>query len=331
MPDHHQPGVRMTDAGFSLRMPPRGLHSLTERITDERDVFVVTHMGLAEIDPASWYLVVDGMVQRELRLTLADLQAMPQHEVMSVHECAGSPLTPTEPKRRVGNVVWLGVRLANVLDMACVNSGADFVWSEGLEWVEFVGMRDEPFIKDLPLAKALTYEVLLALSIKGSPLKPDRGGPVRLVVPGWYGTNSVKWLGRLHLAQGRAPGPFTTRFYNDPTPDGPKPVWGIAPESIIVLPAPDAPPSAGVEFKIEGWTWGDAAIAMVEVSTDGGVSWQPAELETGWGFAWQKFRSTWAPSRGHHALLCRCTDINGRSQPRTGARNAVHQVIVEIA
>lgn len=322
-------GVRMTHEGFVLRTPGRGVHSLTERVTADPDLFVVTHMGLAEVDPGTWCLRVGGLVQRPVTLTLPGLLAMPQHQVMSVHECAGSPLAPTEPKRRVGNVVWSGVRLANVLGQAGIASGAAFVWSTGLEWGEFAGLREEPFVKDLPLSKAMAPEVLLAVAMNGASLTPDRGGPVRLVVPGWYGTNSVKWLGQMTLADRRAPGPFTTQFYNDPTADGPRPVWAIAPESILVQPAPDTPPMAGRSCTIMGWAWAEVGVVRVEVSTDGGEDWVAAALEPRDGFAWQRFTLPWIPGPGQHRLLCRCIDARGVTQPPAGARNAVH--VVEIA
>jgi DMSO/TMAO reductase YedYZ molybdopterin-dependent catalytic subunit len=320
----------MTHEGFFLRTPALGARALTERITPERDLFVVTHMGLAEVDPGSWWLDVGGLVERPLRLTLADLARMPQHDVTSVHECAGSPLAPTEPKRRVGNVVWSGVRLADVLDRAAPLAEAAFVWSEGLEWGEFAGLRGEPFVKDLPLAKARGAEVLLATAMNGAPLRPERGGPVRLVVPGWYGTNSVKWLGSMRLAAGRAPGPFTTRFYNDATPAGSVPVWGIAPESLLVAPADDESRAAHAPVTIRGWAWAEAGVARVEVSTDDGATWREATLEPRDGFAWQGFRAEWLPAPGQHRIACRCTDSRGVTQPASGARNAIHTVSVTV-
>jgi DMSO/TMAO reductase YedYZ molybdopterin-dependent catalytic subunit len=325
------PGVRMTHEGFLVRMPGRGVHSLTERVTADPDLFVVTHMGLAEVDPDTWRLHIGGLVKRPVTLDLPRLLAMPQHQVMSVHECAGSPLAPTEPKRRVGNIVWSGVRLADVLGQAGIAPGAAFVWSEGLEWGEFAGLPEEPFVKDLPLSKALTPDVLLAVAMNGMPLTPERGGPVRLVVPGWYGTNSVKWLGRLTLADRCAPGPFTTRFYNDPTPDGPRPVWGLAPESILVQPAPDAPPLAERTCTVQGWAWAEAGVDRMEVSTDGGGTWMPAALEPRDGFAWQCFTLPWTPAPGQHRLLCRCTDARGVGQPEAGARNAVYLVEITVS
>jgi DMSO/TMAO reductase YedYZ molybdopterin-dependent catalytic subunit len=320
----------MTHEGFKLVTPPGGVHALTARLTAETDLFLVTHMGLAAIEPETWWLEIDGLVARPCRLTLADLAGLPRITVTAVHECAGSPLAPTEPKRRVGNVVWSGVPLASVLAQAGVRPSASFVWSEGLEWGSFAGMTGEPFVKDLPLSKV--PDALLATHLNGEPLSSDRGGPVRLVVPGWYGTNSVKWLGRLTLSDRRAPGPFTTRFYNDPGADGPLPVWGIAPESILVLPQPNGPKlQAGEPTVLSGWAWGECGVGTVEICI-GNDAWRPAELEPPDGFAWQRFSSSWTPmAPGRYRLACRCVDLLGRGQPAAGARNAIHVIEVAVA
>jgi DMSO/TMAO reductase YedYZ molybdopterin-dependent catalytic subunit len=199
-----------------------------------------------------------------------------------------------------------------------------------LERGDFADLKNEPYVKDLPLAKALSPEVLLATGMNGRPLSPDRGGPVRLVVPGWYGTNSVKWLGALTVSDHRAPGPYTTRFYHDPSPSGPQPVWGVAPESILVSPAPDEPPWAGELVWIEGWAWAESGVAKVEISPDAGGSWISATLEPRRDFSWQCFRLPWTFPSGRHQLSCRCFDGNGTGQPESGTRNAVHTVIIDV-
>lgn len=319
--DPAREGVRMTHEGVLLRQP--SIHTLRERITADAEMFLVTHMGLAEVDPAAWRLGIDGLVSRPLSLTLGDLGCLPRHGFTSVHECAGSPLTPREPKRRVANVRWAGVPLAAVLDRAGVQPQATFVWAAGLEWGSFAGVVGEPYVKDLPLSKV--PDALLATHINDMPLPAHRGAPVRLVVPGWYGTNSVKWLGRLTLADRRAPGPFTTRFYNDPAPGGTRPVWGIASESVLVAPAPDAGPlRAGRSTPVWGWAWAERGVQRVEMSDDDGLTWRPARVEPHDGFAWQRFEWEWQPQAGKQRLMCRCFDRLGNGQPVDGARNAIH-------
>ncbi|MBY3488880.1 MULTISPECIES: molybdopterin-dependent oxidoreductase [Rhizobium] len=322
--------MHMIKKGFSFQGPAEGVHALNSWITPEDDLFLVTHMGFLNIDPDHWHLDVDGLVGNPTRLRLADLQAMPQREYMSFHECAGSPLSPTVAKRRIGNVVWKGVPLSHVLEQAEISTDASYIWTSGLEWGEYAGIEDA-YQKDLPIEKALAEEVLLALEINGRPLSPERGGPVRLVVPGWYGTNSVKWVGSITAANQRASGAYTTRFYNDPTPSGAKPVWSVAPESVIVSPSPNDLLLAGVPTKIWGWTWGDREISTVEVSVDGGGSWQRASVSPREDRSWQRFELPWVPASGQHVLLCRCTNKVGEGQPPLAARNAVHSVQVQVA
>jgi len=149
-------------------------------------------------------------------------------------------------------------------------------------------------------------------------------------VPGFYGTNSVKWLTRLHLADRRADGPFTTQLYNDPVDGGTRPVWEVAPESVIVSPAPDA--QVGARVDVWGWAWADGGVAKVEISTDGGASWREAELAGHHGWAWQKFRIAWRPERdGEAVLLSRATAESGAVQPAAGWRNSVYAVPVTVA
>lgn len=325
-----RPGMHMPKKGFSFRGPADGVHALDSWITPEDDLFLVTHMGFLEIDSEHWHLDVDGLVDKPMRLRLADLQAMPQREFMSFHECAGSPLAPTVAKRRVGNVVWKGVPLSLVLERAIISSEASFIWTSGLEWGEYAGV-EEPYQKDLPIGKALAEEVLLALEINGQPLTSERGGPVRLVVPGWYGTNSVKWVGSITAANRRASGAYTTRFYNDTTASGMKPVWSVAPESVIVSPSPNDLLPADTPTTVWGWAWGDQRISSVEVSVDSGGSWQTATVGPREGRSWQRFELPWSPEPGQHVLLCRCTNEVGEGQPSSDARNEVHSIQVEVA
>ena len=321
----------MTHQAYFLRVPERGVHALSSYVTDDKDLFLLAHMGLAEVDPVAWRLQLTGLVLTPMSFSFADLRALPQHQVTSVHECAGSPLTPTMAKRRVGNVVWSGVRLRDLLEQCGLAPAAAFIWAQGLESGDFADVKNEPYVKDLPLSKALSPEILLATGMNGMPLSSERGGPVRLLVPGWYGTNSVKWLGALTVTAHRAPGPYTTRFYNDPSPNGPKPVWGIAPECIIVSPSLEEAPVAGTPFLVQGWAWAESGVARVEVTADGGVNWMPAMLEQRVDFGWQRFSLHWEFPSGKTQLSCRCFDASGNGQPESGARNAVHTVSLDIA
>lgn len=134
---------------------------------------------------------------------------------MAFHECAGNPLNPNVPQRRVGNVEWTGVRLADLLRLVNVKDEARFVISKGIDQGVYNKVYYSGYEKDLPLEKALDPNVLIALAINNEPITVERGGPVRLVVPGYYGTNSTKWLTQLVVSDVRSTSDFTTKYYMD--------------------------------------------------------------------------------------------------------------------
>jgi sulfane dehydrogenase subunit SoxC len=194
----------------------------------------------------------------------------------------------------------------------------------------------DAYVKDLPIER-VTSEVLVAYEMNGEPLAPEHGFPARLLVPGFYGTNSVKWLTRVTLAQARAGGPFTTRWYNDPVEDGGKknaataPVWAIAPQSVIVAPAPDASITLSEPTEIWGWAWADGGVAEVDISVDRG-DWERATLEPASGRAWQRFTFAWMPHKSGVAIVAsRATGATGERQPVTGRRNAIYSVGVKVS
>ncbi len=173
----------------------------------------------------------------------SELMQRPRVEVTSVHQCCGNPMRPDVPTRRVCNVTWGGVRLADLIADCELIPAAQFIWLSGADCGVFEGVDCDAYVKDLCIDR-VADDVLVAYEMNGAPLRPENGYPARLVVPGYYGTNSVKWLNRLTLADTRAKGPFTTRWYNDAVRDASgqptgatSPVWSIAPELVIVSPA----------------------------------------------------------------------------------------------
>jgi DMSO/TMAO reductase YedYZ molybdopterin-dependent catalytic subunit len=312
-------------------------HQLIDRITRTEDTIVLCHLGVPRIDPDDWSLSIDGLVRRPMQLTLSDLLRRPHTEITSIHQCCGSPLKPEIPTRRICNVVWSGVRLSELLADCGPDQAARYVWSSGADYGTFEGVNCDAFVKDLPLER-VAADVLVAYAMNGAPLRPENGFPARLVVPGFYGTNSVKWLTRLTFADARAPGPFTTRWYNDrirddtgQLTDATAPVWSIAPESVIVSPGSDQALSSGATVEVWGWAWADGGVSTVDVNFDGASSWTPAALEPPAGRAWQRFTAAWRPDRrGRHELACRSQSVDGRCQPPSGARNAIHRVSVTV-
>ncbi len=168
--------------------------------------------------------------------------------------------------------------------------------------------------------------------------RAEHGFPARLVVPGFYGTNSVKWLTRMTLADSRAPGPFTTRWYNDPVLDEAgretgetTPVWSIAPESVIVSPAPEDAIEVSVEREIWGWAWADGGVHRVDVRAGDG------RLATGRRSSRPRtrvaalFDSLDAESSVATVVLAsRAQTKDGLCQPISGRRNAIHGVPVNV-
>ncbi|MEU3780200.1 molybdopterin-dependent oxidoreductase [Streptomyces sp900129855] len=320
----------MLHKGFGLdqRLRPQ---DMTSFLTPEADLFSVWHLGIPDVGDDTWSLTIGGAVTRQVALSLDDLRALPQTEITSVHECAGSPLAPAIPQRRMGNVRWGGVRLSELLDLAGTEEGAAYVISTGLDHGVYDSTYHARYEKDLPLARALDGTTLVALSVNGVALPVRRGGPVRLVVPGYYGTNSTKWLTSLMVSDRRSTGAFTTRYYMDPPADGSSeatPVWELAPNSCVVAPL-DGEVHVGTPVEIWGWAWASEPVASVDVSIDGGQTWAPAYVTSRTGHAWQKFTLSWTPtSVGEYLLACRATTLSGATQPLTSRRNRVHQRVV---
>jgi DMSO/TMAO reductase YedYZ molybdopterin-dependent catalytic subunit len=328
--------LRLDPSGFYIRHPPPP-HELDTYITPDDKLFQTIHMGAAVIDPTLYNIVIDGLVSRPYTVTLSELQAMPQSSITAFHECYGSPLKPpTEACRRVGNVAWTGVKLSHMLSLAGLPLSTDdlFVWSSGLDRGTFAGVHADRYRKDIPMTKALSSEVLVAYEMNGEPLRKKRGGPARLVVPGYFGTNSTKWLCRLEVRAERAPGPYTTTFYNERDPDDPsgkatRPVWGVDVNSIIVRPKPGEIVQ-GPKLPVEGWAWSEFGVSSLSVSSDGGMSSNSATVCSRVEFGWQRFETMLRLEPGRHSIVARATCVSGRVQPLEGRRNHVHRVEVHV-
>ncbi|HET7849514.1 MAG TPA: molybdopterin-dependent oxidoreductase [Pseudolabrys sp.] len=327
-PDMVGGGSVIMDPHQTFRRIPLAPHQLLTRITPQDDLFVLAHVGIPRIRAEEWTLAISGLVRQEATFGFDELRRRPKKEIEAFHQCAGYPQDPRIATRRIGNVVWGGVDLKTLLDEIGIVPEARFLWSYGCDGGEYDGIASDLYLKDCPLSRLARGDVLLAYEINGEPLSAEHGFPLRLVIPGFYGTNCVKWLSRLHLADRRAEGPFTTQFYNDPTEHGPRPVWEVAPESLIVCPPPNAAlPNTSVE--IWGWAWADGGVAQVDVSTDGGRTWRAAEVEAQAASSWQRFEATWHPTgNGDAVLMSRATSKAGAMQPLTGWRNSIHAVHV---
>ena len=292
------------DPPGGVRRIKRQPHGLTDGVTATEDLFVLAHLGVPRIEAADWSLEIDGLVGRASAFGLDDLKARRKKVVEAVHHCAGNPLEPHVATRRVANVRWGGTELASLLDELEVDPRAQYLWSYGFDRGDFAGTTHELYVKDLPLRRLLAGVVLVAYELNGAPLPAEHGYPARLVVPGYYGTNSGKWLWRMHLADRRFQGPFTTTLYDDVLDKDEvasglpprRPVWALAPGSVIVSPAPETVVAAGETTEIWGWAWSFRGVTVAEVSVDGGTSFTRANLDPRRGWGWQRFSLPWRPA-----------------------------------
>jgi DMSO/TMAO reductase YedYZ molybdopterin-dependent catalytic subunit len=322
--------------GGYVRHPPTP-HLLNTFITPDSQLFQTVHMGEPNIDSDKYVIAIDGLVKKPYSLTLEQLKLFPSTTFTSFHECYGPPmLEPTRNYWRIGNVRWKGVEMRRLIERAGLEDEGKFVWCEGLDSGTFAGVRADRYQKDVPLEKVLLGEAILAYEMNGKPLERDRGGPVRVIVPGWFGTNSVKWLSRVEVREGRAQGPFTTKFYNERIPEGEvgegemRPVWAVQPNSMIVCPGEgERIMGSDGEIEVWGWAWGEGGVERVSVSVDNGVSWIESNVEEKVDFSWQRFGVKMKLEPGKHRLIARATSKGGLMQPMEGRRNHVHAVEME--
>jgi len=308
--------------------------NLDDQITPDNLFYVRNHFPVPQIDIAEWRLTVSGAVARSVVLTYDELRALPSKTVMATLECAGNGRVYLVPKAKgtmwgqgaVSNAQWTGVPLSVLLEKAGINAGAVDVVLEGADR----GEVDEPkspgpihFARSLPLEKAMKDEVIIAYAMNGEPLAPNHGYPVRAVVPGWYGMASVKWLARIIVTNTAFQGYWQTLEYVSWRREDGLPV--LAPlgetqiKSQIARPAEYETVGAGSQYRVHGAAWsGESPVSRVELSCDGGDSWDPVALtDAPVPFAWCRWEYLWSVPQapGRPSLLTRATDEAGNAQP----------------
>ena len=307
-------------------VPP---HALGSPVTETENVYVIGHFGIARVPAPGWSLRVDGLVGTQLRLDLDELRALPAVNVTAVLECFGNPLRPDEPVRRVANVTWRGVPVRALLERAGARPEADGLWVGGLDSGSFAGRASQGYLKDVPLRVAADRGIV-AYEMNGEPLTEEHGFPARLFIPGYFGTNNVKWLRSLTVAAGRPEHLFTTELYQRVPPGGrhPVPVRDLDVNSVLIGHSE----RAGV-VTVHGWAWSATPVSLVRIGTDGTDGpWLDATVEPrrADAFGWQRFRGALPLAPGSHTVTARATDSRGRVQPLAGARNEVHTVTVTV-
>ena len=234
-----EPHLEPTGTAPLRQSPPPGVdnHPATLTALGERHMpttahFRREHFPVPHLDPAEWRLRLAGAVRTPAIITLADLVTMPQRSVVVVLECAGhrrAELVPATPGLQwgpgaVSEATWTGVPLRDLLQRAGVDGRAAEVVLLGADRGPFEGSATRHrYGRALPLRKALDPDTLLAFEMNGRPIPPEHGGPVRAIVPGWYATDSVKWLERVHVSADEFEGPFQAIDYRFATLADPGP------------------------------------------------------------------------------------------------------------
>ena len=325
--------------GANFGMPLDLIEPAEGRLVPNDRFFVRSNGPVPVVDPETWRLEVTGAVERPCSFSLDDLQRFGSSQIEAFLECAGNgrtrfePLPPGTPwlNDAVGNALWAGVPLARVLDLAGIKPGTVDVVTQGADFPE---MR-----RGLPLPVARDPGVLLVWGMNGQPLPVAHGGPVRLLVPGWAGIASTKWLVGIEAVDRAFDGFWNSDNYViwDERGDPLRPVAEMPPKSVIAAPGGGQKISPG-PVRICGWAWsGFAPIQSVEVSTDAGHSWQAARLHPGERRGWRRWELVWDAPPGRHYLQARATDERRLSQPVKAAwnakgyqMNAIHEVVLVV-
>lgn len=302
-------------------------------VTPNRLFFVRNHFQVPVVDVKTWRLKVAGGVERPREWTFDELAALPERTVFSTMECAGNGRSFLSPHVHgvqwgagaIGHAEWTGVPLRVVLEKSGVRPDTTEILFEGLD----TGREaDHPqpltFARSLPLAKALDRDTLLATKMNGEPLEPTHGYPLRLIVPGWYGVASVKWLARIEGLNHNFKGYFQTKKYTiqQRTPQGSVETVIVGPMAVkseIIRPQPGEALGVGTN-RLFGVAWaGQEAVARVDVSTDGGRTWMEAELLGPKApYSWTMWEYLWEVGEpGMATILARATSTGGRVQPVT--------------
>ena len=324
-------------------------------LTPAEHFFVRNHTHEpSSLDPAEWKLSIGGEVDKPYTLTLAELSKFEKHSVVNTLECAGNGRAyhrPTVPgaqwqKGAVGTARFGGPRLRALLERAGVKPSGKHVMFRGLD--EAPG-EVPPFIRSIPIEKATDADTLVATHMNNAALPKHHGFPARALVPGWIGAASCKWLTEIKVLEKEFEGNYMSLEYRMPNqpvkpgetvePEDTYAVTSLDVKSLITIPG-DGATLRSRTLNIQGVAWsGEADIVRVEVSADGGASWQDAQLGAERArYAWRLWNfKCKAPGSGDLVIAARATDSRGRLQPSATAwnpsgylNNAVDQVRIHM-
>jgi len=318
------------EVGLANRNSGILLETLRHDVTPAGLHYLLNHFDVPFAPAGSWQVEIGGRVRAPLSLSLDEIKRLPARTLPVTLECAGNGRATMTPRYQsmpwaheaVGNAEWTGTPLRHVLDRAGL--------LDDVVEVSFIGAdrgfdrgHEHAFGRSLRRDAALSDDVLLVWAMNGQPLLPQHGFPLRLIVPGWYGMASVKWLNRIEALDQPYDGFQQVNTYNyRAVPDGPTtPVTHIRVKSLLVPPG--LPDFYSRQRMVEAgrtpifgraWSGAGAPITRVEFGVDG--TWQDAQLGPEQGeFAWRGWSCTWNAEPGEHTLSCRATDANGETQP----------------
>ena len=308
---------------------------LNSWITPVEHFFVRNNEHMPTVNLNEWRLRITGEVTRPLDLSFQELLKFEPRRVTNTLECAGNGRAFFQPRISgvpwtrggVGNAVFSGPPMGTLLRNAGVKASARHV---ALRGVTAPSNGAEPFVRSIPIEKAMDSDTLVATEMNGAALTPEHGFPARALIPGWIGSASIKWLTEINVMRQEFQGYYMDQAYRSPMPPVPPGnSFANAPMAVLTsLPLKSiiAKPADGSEFlasgptpvRVFGAAWaGESAVQGVEVSTDEGSTWSPAALGAEHArYAWRLWSFEWMPRKtGTHLLMSRATDKQGRSQP----------------
>ncbi|SEN75184.1 sulfite oxidase [Lihuaxuella thermophila] len=325
--DENKPMVKPCPLTISLEPENQEtpIHFVEDWVTPEEFFYKRNHFRYPSASEAPTTLQIDGIVQRPLVFDLEQLCKLPSKTLAVPLECAGNKRTMYHPrvygvqwqKGAISQGIWKGVPLHVLLERAGIQSGAKEIVFTGADRGNHTAYQ-----RSLPVDKAMHPDTIVAYELNGASIPLKHGFPFRLIVPGWYAMASVKWLCRISVIDQSFEGPFqTTDYMYYPHPDsddGKSPVTTMKVNSIIRQPQDYDILARGTNL-IKGIAWtGEGRISEVEVSTDNGVSWEPATLlgDSRHPYAWVFWSYEWeAKQKGEYVILARARDSAGRVQP----------------
>ncbi|MCJ7537441.1 MAG: sulfite oxidase [Anaerolineales bacterium] len=326
------------------------LNALNQTLTPTELFYIRNHFDIPVLDSDQFELIINGAVAKPLGLTLSQLHEYPEKSLTVVMECAGNGRSSMRPViigtpwnlGAISQAIFTGIPLHNILEAAHISEDTKEIRFTGADVGLLRTGKTEYYVRSLPLEIALHPDTILVWEMNGERLSAQHGFPLRLVVPGWYGMASVKWLREITVLTEPFQGFFQTQEYiyigeqgiQDQTP-----VTNMRVRSMII--DPDAGSSLRKdEILLSGIAWsGDGEVVKVELSFDGGESWSVAALQTTSStYEAARWEYNWQPKEaGRYTIITRAADSSGNVQPLESlwnkggyGNNVVHQITLSI-